>query len=127
MGLRAQAEADTREILENEDDFGWDITITNPSDLSANMVGFSTDVSYIIDPDTGLVVSGRTASVALPITSLVAAGFSSLPVGVADTAGKPWIIEFDDINGNPYVFKVAESHPDRAVGVVVCILEQYQK
>lgn len=105
--------------------FGWPITITDPTGATANLMGYSNDIAQIIDPDTGQAVSGRLASAVLRISSLIAAGLA-LPVAIADASIKPWLIAFDDINGNPYVFKVSESNPDRATGVVVCLLEGYE-
>lgn len=125
MGLRAEAESALEEILEDVDLWAWPITVTDPSEVSASLSGRSNDISQVIDPDTGAVVTGRSASVALRISSLVAAGFSSLPRGIADDTSKPWLIAFDDINGNSFTFKVMESSPDRAIGLVVCQLELY--
>ncbi len=125
MSLRTTAEADLGKILEDEKGFTWDITVTNPAGLTKPLKGFSNDIAQIIDPDTGIAVSGRLASVAIRIALLTAAGLT-LPVGIADAASKPWIVEFNDINGNPYKFKVSQSDPDRALGLVVCLLELYK-
>lgn len=127
MGLRTIAEQDLGVILEDSGTgFGWPITVTDPSGNSGTgpLTGFSDDIAQIIDPDTGQAVSGRLASVALRISSLTAAGLA-LPRGIADSGSKPWVIEFDDINGNPYKFKVSQSNPDRALGLVTCLLELY--
>ncbi len=125
MSLRSVAENDLGAILEDGVmGFGWAIQVTDPSGLSKPLTGFSDDISQIIDPDTGEAVSGRLVSVALRISSLNTAGLA-LPVGIADSKIKPWIIEFDDINGNPYKFKVAQSNPDRVLGLITCILELY--
>ena len=126
MSLREQAEADLDIILEDDiNGFGWPITITNPAGMSDSLVGFSSDISQLIDPETGQAVSGRLASVALRIKSLVLAGFTELPRNIPDTTSKPWLIQFDDINGNAFTFKVSDSNPDRAMGLIVCILEAY--
>lgn len=126
MGLRQTAEIDLKNIVEDDvHGFGWSITVTNPALLSKPLKGFSNDISQIIDPDTGQAVSGRSASVVLIISSLISAGFAELPVGIADRSIKPWLIAFNDINGNSYTFKVSKSNPDRALGVVVCVLEKY--
>ena len=126
MSLRDLAETDLGNILEDATTgFGWSISVTDPGRVTHSMTGFSNDISQLIDPDTGQAVSGRLASVALRISSLVLAGFTELPRGIADTKNKPWLIRFDDINGNPYVFKVAESNPDRGLGIVTCLLELY--
>ena len=125
MSLRNIAEQDLGAILEDGAmGFGWPIQVTDPSGLSKPLTGFSDDISQIIDPDTGEAVSGRLVSVALRISSLTAVGLA-LPVGIADSKIKPWIIEFDDINGDPFKFKVSQSNPDRAIGLVTCLLELY--
>ena len=125
MSLRELAELDLTAILNDSvTGFGWPITVTDPAGLSAALTGFSNDISQLIDPSTGQMVSGRLASVALAISSLTAAGFA-LPQGIANTSAKPWVVHFDDINGNAYDFKVRSSDPDRALGLVVCILEFY--
>ena len=126
MGLRELAEQDLGVILEDSTTgFGWSITVTDPAGTVGALTGFSDDIAQIIDPDTGQAVSGRLASVALRISSLTTAGLG-LPQGIADAAIKPWLIEFDDINGNPYKFKVQQSNPDRAIGLVTCLLELYE-
>ena len=91
----------------------------------APLVGLSNDISQVIDPDTGQIVSGRLATVVLRTSSLIAAGLGQ-PVGVSDASSKPWVVGFDDINGTSYKFKVKESNPDRALGLVVCVLEAYE-
>jgi hypothetical protein len=128
MGLRELAESDLGGILEDgSTGFGWPVTITDPLGNSGvgPFLGFTDDISQIIDPDTGQAVSGRLASVVLRISSLKAAGLS-IPEGISDENSKPWIVGFDDINGVPYTFKVSSSNPDRALGVVSLILELYQ-
>lgn len=126
MSLRQLAETDLGLILEDSSTgFGWSITVTDPAGTSRTLTGFSDDIAQIIDPDTGQAVSGRLASVALRTSSLIAAGLS-LPRGIADSGSKPWVIEFDDINGSAYKFKVSQSNPDRALGLVTCLLELYE-
>lgn len=125
MSLRQLAEADLGTILEDGvTGFGWPITITDPAGNAGTLTGFSDDIAQVIDPDTGMAVSGRLASVALRISSLALEGLT-LPKGIADAGSKPWVIEFDDINGNAYKFKVSQSNPDRALGLVTCLLELY--
>lgn len=125
MGLRSLAEADLGIILEDKTTgFGWPITVTDPAGVSAGFTGFSDDISSVFDPDTGTMVTGRSASAALRISSLTLAGFA-LPVGIADASVKPWLIQFDDINGSPWTFKVSEATPDRTLGMIVLKLEAY--
>ena len=125
MNLRALAESDLSFIVEDgAAGFGWPITLTDPDGNSGSLTGLSDDIAQVIDPDTGQAVSGRLASIALRISSLLADGFS-LPQGISDASQKPWVVEFEDINGTPHKFKVQQSNPDRALGLVTCLLEVY--
>lgn len=127
MSLRLQAAADLASIMGDiTGGFGWLITVTTPAGLTAVITGFSTDIGESLDPETGMLVAGRKASVALPIASLVAAGITTLPVAVPGAQNKAWKLQFADIAGSPHTFTVKTSMPDRALGVVVCILELYK-
>lgn len=126
MSLRVLAEKDLGLILEDSaTGFGWSITVTDPAGTSRTLTGFSDDIAQIIDPDTGQAVSGRLASVAIRIALLTSQGLG-LPRGIADSGRKPWVVEFNDVNGGAHRFKVAQSNPDRALGLVTCILELYE-
>lgn len=122
MGLREQVEADQAFIVEDRGGWGWDIVLTSPDGITLDLVGLSNDISLAIDPDTGQLVSGRKASIALRMTSLLDIG---MPKGVADSDSKPWLVEFQDILGNYCKFKVDSAHPDRTIGQVVCLLGEY--
>jgi len=125
VGLRETAAADLETFLEDPNGFRWPITITDPNGTSAALFGYSTDVHETIDPETGLAVSGRSASVAIALRPLTAAGFQ-IPRGIADKDKAPWVVVFNDIDGNEHTFKVQEARPDRAAGIVVCVLEAYK-
>ena len=122
MGLREQVEADLVVSVEDPTGFGWDLVLTDPSGITLDLVGLSNDISLAIDPDTGQLVSGRKASVALRMTSLLDIG---IPKGVANPDSKPWLVEFPDILGNYSKFKIAQAHPDRTIGLITCLLENY--
>lgn len=126
MNLRQLAEADLGGILEDSaTGFGWSISLTDPAGTVAALTGFSDDIAQLIDPETGQAISGRLASVALRISSITLAGLG-LPRGIADSTVKPWLVSFNDINGNAYTFKVMQSNPDRALGLVTLVLEAYR-
>ena len=128
MGLRVQAELDAVGILEDDvSGFGYAIKVTDPTGIEADLKGFSNDISQLIDPDTGQAVSGGLVTVTLPVSSIEASVLTGIPVGVAEKTAKPWLVEFDDINGNPGVFKVAKSDRDRGLGIIVLTLETYNK
>jgi len=126
VGLRELAEADNRIILNDITfGFGYSISLENPEGIVTPLTGFSNDISQVIDPDTGVAVSGRLATAALNINDIIDAG-SELPKGIADAGSKPWLFTFDDINGNAHTFKVSKSDPDRAIGMLICTLEFYK-
>ena len=126
MSLRLIAEADLGIIMEDSTTgFGWDIAITSPDGVSEDVTGFSNDISQLIDPETGAMVSGRMASVAIRISTLMTLGLN-LPRGISNSASNPWLITFNDINGSSYTFKISQSNPDRALGVVTCMLEAFE-
>lgn len=108
--------------------FAWQITVTDPDGFTSAdpLTGFSQDIALAIDPETGVLVTGRLASVSIPIAALKAAGYASLPRGVADNATMPWLVQFDDLEGESYQFKVSESRPDRTFGNIVLILENFK-
>jgi len=123
MGLREQAALDAQSILEDTTSgFGWPFVLTSPQGVASARVGFTTDIGQTIDPDTGQAVAGRRASVAVSLRSL-----PEMPVAVADSASKPWIVGFLSVLGVGAAWKVIEVLPDRAAGVVVLLLEAYQQ
>lgn len=126
MSIRDLAEADLAFTLEDVNGFGWAVTLTDPTGFtgSSNVTAQVNDISQIVDPETGVAISGRQAAAVLRLSSVFAAGFA-LPVGIADGTGKPWLITFDDINGAPYTFKVEASDPDRTLGTVSLMLGVY--
>lgn len=128
MNLRELAEADLGMILEDKSfGWGWDVQLTDPDGKTENMIGFSQDISLAVDPDTGMLVSGRTASVAFRISALRAKGFAENPKNIPDKNKRPWTVRFNDINGKPCVFKVTQPNPDAMIGCITLLLETYQE
>jgi hypothetical protein len=122
MGLRAQAAIDAKAILEDSaSGFGWPLTLTSPAGVVSMHTGFATDVAESVDPETGMLVTGRRASVAISLLSL-----AELPTAVADSAKRPWIVTFADTQLVASTWKVVEVRPDRALAVVVLLLETYR-
>jgi hypothetical protein len=121
VSLRQQAAADFLTIAEDTSGFGWPITVTNPSGQTLAMTGLSTDVGNTIDPETGVLVAGRKASVALSVKRLEDAGLG-IPTNEADPKRKPWVVVFNDIGGTARTYAVLNVMPDRALGCVTCEL-----
>lgn len=126
-GLRDTASEDLARILgDTSTGFGHETLLTSPSGLSAPVVGFSADISTAIDPDTGMLISGRTASVAFHFSALRLAGFAENPRGVSDKTSRPWAVTFKDGEGRAHKFKVFRSNPDRTAGMITLELEAYK-
>lgn len=127
MGLRDTAVADVKRILNDKSlGAGWDINIYDPTDgLPRAFVGFSNDVSFIVDPDTNDYVSAGEASVAVSLTDIHASTLSGIPDAVAETDQAPWIVEFNDPEGVAHKWKVGKSSPDLTVNCLVLELEVY--
>lgn len=129
MALRDIAEKDMAHIVQGDvNGWRWSIEITDPAgNVSSEMYGLSNDVALFIDPQTGQAISGRIASVAIRIAEVEAQGLVGFPVGIEDVTVTPWTVKFNDINGKPHVFRIVSTEPDRALGILVCILEVYKQ
>lgn len=126
MSLRELAEADLARIQEDASGgFGWSITVTDPAGNTADLTGFSNDISQMIDPETGTYVSGRAASVSIRIQHLADKGLG-IPRNISDAGSRPWTVTFQDLAGQSYSFKVSQAMPDRGIGNVACMLEAFE-
>lgn len=126
MGIRAEASAFVRSVLENEDDFGCLIVVESPAHHVATVRGFSRDIGQLIDFETGIAASGRQASVTIHMATLAAAGFVDQPRPVSDPNCRPWVVRFTDSSGKTGAFAVRDVRPDNTLGVVVCTLEHFK-
>lgn len=124
VGLREVARQDARRILGDADGFAWPLTVTDPDGRKGCINGFSSDVGELIDAQTGVAISGRQVEVTLHVDDLNRLGFGH-PEYIASEEGKPWLIEFPDIEGTPGAFKVMRTAPDLTTGVILCFLEAY--
>jgi hypothetical protein len=125
MGLQEVAAADLAAILADDvGGFAVLITVPDPNNNQATIKGQATDIGEVIDPETGVAVAGRKASVALSIRALRAAGFATDPRGVNGSSSRPWVVEFTLPTGDAQTFKVAKTMPDK-LGCLVCLLEEY--
>jgi hypothetical protein len=121
MGVREQAEADLAVTLEAPGDFGVPIVLRDPTGFDCGgqpIYGQSGDIGLLIDPDTGLAVTGRSAHVAVRISTLTHAGYTTLPRAIPDAGSSPWLVTFSG-----QTFKVKEARPDRTLGIVTMIVE----
>lgn len=123
MSLADIAAADYRTILNADGDI---ITVQSPEGVETELRANTQDISHAIDPSTGVLVKGRTCSVALSKHDLQTANID--PIAVLDNkSGKPWIVRFvETVSRQEHVFKVRETKPDRTIGGLILILEFYK-
>jgi len=127
VNLLAQSAADSKVILEDSAaGFAQDITITPPDGPPVVVRGWANDRAQGIDPETGLMVSAREASIAVSLSTLALAGLD-VPKGEADESQRPWVVSFADLHGKVRTFKVTESNPDQMGDLVTCTLEVYRR
>lgn len=123
MSYIIEAESRLRRIHNDTGRFGWPFTLTDPNGVSKSLNGLSNDISAVYDPDTGMIVSGRSASISICIEDIKDAGFDNIPWGVADTTSKPWTVVINRVNYEGFKFKISKTMPDYSAGNVICILE----
>ena len=126
MNIRELAELDLELTLEdNENGYGWPLRVTAPDSTFLDMFGQSGDIEAAIDPDTGQLVSGRVAHLTLRKKTLIDK-FGEIPVAVnKNSTNKPWVFDFDDINGVAGKFTVQKKLSDSTLGIVNYLLEVY--
>lgn len=124
MGLREQMAVDAKAILGDTSGFAEPLTLTSPAGDTRELTGFATDVAESVDPETGVIVSARRASVAISLLTLDELS-AELPAVVPDADRKPWLVSFTSATGVLGTWKVVDVKPDRAIGVVVLTLESY--
>ncbi|MCK5641704.1 MAG: hypothetical protein KAJ19_12960 [Gammaproteobacteria bacterium] len=110
------AESDLAITLEDEGGTGRPLTITDPQGNSGSVNGQLIDIGSVIDPNTGMAVSGRFRGVTLRISSLSGQG---LGIPEATEQGQGWLIT--DPSGEN--LEIHSSAPDRTLGVVSLVLK----
>ncbi len=119
MGLRELAELDLALTLEDAvNGFGFSITVTDLSGVSADFTGQSSDIRFFIDPETGQGVASNKAHVALRKSTLEASALTIPNSGML----KGFKIDFKSINGFAYKYVVQETWPDKTLGMITCLL-----
>lgn len=128
MNIRDLAAQDFLNIVNDQNSgFGVPVALISPDGNAQPLSGLTTDISSYLDPETGVLVAGRVASVTFANNAIREAGFSEMPVAVADSNKRPWVVCFRDPEGIPYLFKVVKAMPDRAISGIVLELEVYKR
>ena len=128
MGLNEIAADDFANFTSNTDEFGHEFVITAPDGtVIEGIKGYSTDISALIDPETGQMVAGRTASVSIAMRFFRNAGFGSIPTMEPKKNKKPWIFEWLAPNTSVYTFSVRDAIPDRKLDQTLFMLQSFKR
>lgn len=122
MSLLAKAAADVRSILNDVGGgFAVPIAVVAPDGTTATINGLQTDVGLAIDPDTGVMVAGRKASIVISQADLAAAGLD-IPQGVPDDDENPWLVRWTPPTGAEQTMKVVNALPDKLGCLVLTVV-----
>jgi hypothetical protein len=116
MNLITQAESDLEFTLEDyEDGFGVEIILIRNTGDEYSFYGQSTDISFLIDPNTGIGVQGRTCEVSLRLYNILGV-IGEIPDKTEEGTG--WIAKYRNVNGDEWTFAIEQVDVDRKIGIV---------
>jgi hypothetical protein len=124
MGLIEQAKADWNAITGNANEFGVAMTFEAPTSETAAVVGLHTKHHLNVSPE-GTAVSGKNAHVSVSEKLL-----TDLSYPVRNAAGEVSLkghkVTVKDSTGGDKIYKIREWYPDETIGVLVCILTDFE-
>lgn len=123
MSLLSDLASTAREILSNTADFAVAMKLTSPEGRTVTIAGLQADIGLSIDPETGVAIAGRKASVAISSALLAELGVE-LPQNIPEDDRRPWLVEWTPPTGGAQKMKVVSTIPDK-LGIVVLHLERY--
>ncbi len=126
MGILDFARQDWKTILGSKMDFSVDITITNPkTGETAQVVGLNSKHWFKVDFETGMIINTRNAHINISEAELIAAYFPTRNKQ-GEVNLKDCLIKVADSTGIEKTYVITQAHPDETVGVIVCLLGDYQ-
>ncbi len=124
MSIRDLAAKDIRAIVARGD-VSADISIVTPDGGSFAIKAIVNDIGQRLDPETGGYVTSNDATCTFVLQDLYDAGVQ-IPYGVMDESEQLYTLSFNSVAGVQRNFSIKEVMPDRTVGMVVCMLSEYQ-
>lgn len=125
MGLIDQIKADIEQITSDQNEFGVQQEWIAPTGETATITGLFTKHHLAIDPETGKQINVKNAHCSFSEKFLVDAGY---PVRNSDNevSLKNHLVRILDSTGILWTYKIQEWFPDRTIGLIVCILGDYE-
>lgn len=122
MSLLDDARALAQSVVEDTSAFASEVTCTDELAVSATLAGFVNEIALAVDPDTGVQVSLKQASVVLSRASIAESGLA-YPKAIPDTTGAPWRVAWAGADGVTRTCKVIEVVPDENPGIDLVTLK----
>ncbi|MBL4810566.1 MAG: hypothetical protein JKY43_10980 [Phycisphaerales bacterium] len=123
MGLIDQAKKDIEQITSNLSDFGVQLTLTAPGSEIASVIGIHAKHHTGFDAE-GFPVNSKIASVAISEQFLLDQGYPTRINGEVNL--KKHIVKAKDSTGIEQIYVIREFFPDETIGLIVCILGDYE-
>lgn len=121
MNLVEQAEKDLSFTLEDKDSgFAVDVILIDPNDVEYPVTGQTTDISFFIDPGSGVGLRGRYGEITLRLSTLNSAG-AEIP-----QKSTKWRMKTTDVNNVDHQFSVEIADVDRKLGIVRIKVELFK-
>jgi hypothetical protein len=111
MGIREEAASDLSEILESTDPAaaGTPYVFIDRENNEYPVMGAFGDIGYLLNPENGTPVQGRTITASYRMGLLRQA---------TDKVPEPgWKVKINDMNGIEQIFHVSRYEPDRTLGI----------
>lgn len=124
MGLIQQAKDDWQRFSSDPDLFGISIDFEAPTSATATVVGLATKHNIGVDTE-GNLINTKNAHISVAEKLLTDAGYPT-----RNTAGevdlKKHRVDYIDSTGGSKKYVIQQSFPDETVGMIVCILEDFE-
>ena len=125
MGLIAQIQQDIKQITSNADEFGVTLSFVSPDGDEATITGLATKHHFSIDTE-GRPVNAKNAHCSFSEELLTEVGY---PVRNSrdEVSLKGHKVSWMDSTGKQCEYVIEEWYPDETIGLIVCILGDYEE
>lgn len=125
MSLLDRVRKDVARITQNTNEFASAVKLTNPSGQFATVAALTGEVWQGLDPNSGNVVNGAVASIAISIEALTKANLGGIPHNSKNPTERPWRVELELADGVRYTYAINESRRDMTLGLIWYVLKRY--
>jgi len=122
MGLIDQAKEDIAQITSNLDDFGVEIKLTAPDGTDKTITGLHTKIHLGVSTE-GTLVNSRKAHISFSEVNMTGYPLRNSR-GEVDLRNHN--MEVKDSTGITKKYTISQFFPDETIGLIVCIVEDYE-